>query len=75
MIVVAEMLIAGPFDRVIVAILARTFLYQCDELIGALNRQLAQHDGIDQAEDGGICADAERQRDNHHGCKAGAFSH
>jgi len=75
MIVVAEMLIARPFHVVIGAILARTFLHECDELIGPLNGHLAEHDGIDQAEDGGIRADAERQRDNDHGRKAGAFLH
>src|SRR5215470_18965076 len=64
MIVVAEMLIARPFHIDIDAILARTFLYEFDELIGPLNGHLAEHDGIDQAEDGGICADAQRQRDD-----------
>src|SRR5262249_50329137 len=63
------------FHRDIDAILPRTFLYEFDELLGPLNGHLAEHDGIDQAEDGGICADAQRQRDNRHSRKAWAFLH
>ena len=34
-------------------------------------RQRPKQYGVDDAEDGGVCADSECQRDNGHGCEAG----
>ena len=39
------------------------------------DRQLAQHDGVEQAEDGGVGADAECQGEHRHGREAGAAPH
>ena len=42
---------------------------QLDELLRFAHRQRAQHQGVEQAENGGVGADAERQRQNRHGGK------
>ena len=42
----------------------RALLIQHDQLVGRRDRQLAQQDLVDQREDRGVGADAERQREN-----------
>jgi len=44
------------------------------EASGILDGQRAQQHGIDEREDGGVRADAQAQRQNDHGAKAGALS-
>lgn len=50
--------------------MARADVVERHELVGTLDRQWPQQHRVDQAEDGGVGAGAERQRDDGHGGKA-----
>ena len=49
--------------------LLRPFLVEHDELVGVLHRELAQQNLVDQREDGRVCPDSQRQRQDGHGGK------
>jgi len=46
-----------------------------NETIRILKRERAEHGGVDHAEDGGVGADAKRQRDDRDGGEARSFAH
>ena len=46
-----------------------------DELSGVLDRQFAQHDGVQQAEDGGVGSNPQGQRQHRDGHQARAAQH
>ena len=72
MVVIADVLIFVPFADAIVSRLAGVFIQKLHQLLGVRDRQLAQHDGIEQAEDRSVGADPERQRKDGHRCEGGA---
>src|SRR5439155_16390763 len=53
--------------------LARLGCVQLHELAGFGIGQRSEQDSIDHAEDGGICSNAEREREHGHGREAGVF--
>ena len=74
-VVIADILIFVPSPIPVVARLAGVLIQELDELLRIRDRQLVQHDGIEQAEDRGIGADAERQREHCHSREAGIAAH
>jgi hypothetical protein len=42
-------------------------------LIGVLKGQRAEQNGVDDAEDGAVCSDSERQCDDGYGAESGGF--
>ena len=51
----------------------RIRIAECDQLLRVANRQIAKQDLVDQGKDGGIAADAERQREQRDRGEAGTL--
>ncbi len=74
MVVIAEVLIARPAP-VTAAWFTGILLQDLDELLRMLDRERAQHHRVEQAVDGGVGADAERQGQYGYSGKGGAAPH
>ncbi len=61
MVVIAKVFVAAPGPVAVSARFAGVFLEKLDELLRMPDGQHAEHYGLDQAEDRGVGADAERQ--------------
>ena len=55
--------------RARIAAVVGPFLVEHDELVGVLHRELAKQNLVDQREDGRVCPDSQRQRQDGHGGK------
>jgi hypothetical protein len=73
-VIVAEVLVALPGEAVEVG-LARVLVEEFHQLLGIAHGQRTQHQGVDEAENGGIGADFEPERGQCDGGESGRAPH
>ena len=74
MALIAKLLVVLP-GEVVQARVAGVEGEQFDELLWRSHGERAKHQRVDEAEDGGVGADAEREREDGHGRETGSPAH